>query len=96
MRLFIATLCFLATLSTRAEEPKFDAFKITEVTPGSVYDKLGLKSGDVLRGYNGKSIKGAKDFEELIKLLAAGKEKSLKLQVERAGKVEDITINFKK
>ncbi len=64
-------------------------FKLIQIVPGSIYDKLGLKDNDILCGVDGDPINDAgKAFE----LLASLKTKSnLELCVRRGGKMNNFS-----
>jgi serine protease Do len=63
---------------------------ISDVTKGSAADKAGLKRGDVIIEYNGKSLK---EGNELPKLVAATKPGStVKLKVLRDRKERELTV----
>ncbi len=66
---------------------------IHRITPGSIFQRMGLQNGDILVGVEGNPISSP---EELINLYDKLKNaESLRLQVERGGSVKEIeyTIN---
>lgn len=59
-------------------------YKLFQIVPGSIYDKLGLQNGDVITGLNGSPINDpGKAFEMLNELKSAN---HLELQVKKDGK----------
>ncbi len=63
-----------------------NGYKLFQIVPGSIYDKLGLKNGDVIAGLDGQPINDpGKAFEMLNRL----KESShMELQVKRDGRTQ--------
>jgi len=66
------------------ENGVFAGYKLFQIVPGSIYDKLGLKNGDTLLGVDGESIQDpGKAFEKLSQL----KEKNnAEISIKRDGK----------
>jgi type II secretion system protein C len=65
-------------------------FRLTEIKPGSFYQKVGLRDGDILKGVNGEKITDpAKGFELLQGLKSMS---ALDIMIERGGK--DVTFNY--
>ena len=61
-------------------------FKLFQIVPGSLYDQLGLKNGDVVLGANGDPIN---DPMKAMNMLSQLKENNhLELQVKRDGKTQ--------
>jgi general secretion pathway protein C len=59
-------------------------YKLFQIVPGSIYDKLGLQNGDVISGLNGNPVNDpGKAFEMLNELKTAN---HLELQVKKDGK----------
>jgi general secretion pathway protein C len=59
-------------------------YKLFQIVPGSIYDKLGLQNGDVVSGLNGNPINDpAKAFEMLSELKTSS---HMELQVRKDGK----------
>ena len=69
-------------------------YKLFQIVPGSIYDKLGLKNGDVISSLNGESINDpAKAFEMLGQL--KGGASHMELGVKRDGRVENKVYDIK-
>jgi general secretion pathway protein C len=68
-------------------------YKLFQIVPGSIYQKLGLKDGDVIAGFDGQpATDPALAFQQLSDL----KNKShLELQVKRDGKPVTFSYDFK-
>ncbi len=67
-------------------------YKLFQIVPGSIYDKLGLRNGDIIRGVNGESISNPqKAFEMLndFKNLNA-----VELQIKRDGTVSNMVYDI--
>ncbi len=65
-------------------------FRLSEIKPGSFYQKVGLRDGDILKGVNGEKITDpAKGFELLQGLKSMS---ALDITIERGGK--DVTFNY--
>ncbi len=78
-----------AVLTQARAVPNFEnglpaGYKLFQIVPGSIYDKLGLKNGDTLTGLNGAAINDpGKAFEMLAELKTSSR---LELNVKRDGK----------
>jgi general secretion pathway protein C len=67
-------------------------FKLVQIVPGSVYEKLGLKNGDVLKGVNGEPVDAAKALEMMSSLKSASQ---LELTVQRDGRTSNMSYQFR-
>lgn len=65
---------------------------VSNIVPGSLYERLGLQNGDIIVDVNGKSLDSADDVLQLVNLMQSGGEISLNLL--RAGKSETINYSF--
>lgn len=74
-----------------AARPSGKGFLIRSVDKGSIYEKLGLRSGDMITTINGKPVTSGADTMVLINKVENAEP--LALGVERNGVVE--TINYK-
>lgn len=67
-------------------------YKLFQIVPGSIYDKLGLKNGDVIAGLDGQPINDpGKAFEMLSRLKEAS---HLELQVKREGRQSTFSFDI--
>jgi len=67
---------------------------IAQVTEGSPADKAGLKQGDVVVDFDGKSVKKVGEFRNLVSLKTPGAKK--KIIVLRDGKPKTLTVTIGK
>jgi general secretion pathway protein C len=68
-------------------------YKLFQIVPGSIYQKLGLKDGDVIAGFNGQpATDPALAFQQLSDLK---NQAHLDLQVSRDGKPVTFSYDFK-
>lgn len=70
-------------------------FLVREVQPGSVYEKLGVRAGDVIRNVNGQPVNNLEDvmkiYQEMGGLDQAG---HIMLDVSRAGRTEQLQYDL--
>lgn len=67
-----------------------DGYKMLQIVPGSIYDKLGVKNGDVITGLNGDPINDpGKAFQLFNELRTAS---HLEITVKRSGR--KMTMNY--
>ena len=78
-------------LSDARIRPHPDGLLMSRIKPGSIFNKLGLKNGDIVQGINDKNIKSLDDMQDLYEKLKSGSR--LALQIERTGQTK--TINYK-
>ena len=71
---------------------KPDGFKLTGVRPNSFFYDMGLKSGDVITGVDGKKIESVDDAFMLYQGLQSSS--NLQLQIKRKGKQRNINYNI--
>lgn len=70
------------------DSKKTSGFNCSAISPGSMYEKLGLKSGDVITEINNKKIKdSAEAFLSLQKLQEAEK---VDIRVKRQGRYKNL------
>lgn len=68
-------------------------YKLFQIVPGSIYDKLGLQNGDIITGLNGSLINDpGKAFEMLSELKTSN---HLELQIKKNGKVQSYTYDIR-
>jgi general secretion pathway protein C len=67
-------------------------YKLFQIVPGSIYDQLGLKNGDVIAGLNGEPINDpSKAFEMLNQLKNSN---HMELQIKRDGRQSTLTYDI--
>jgi general secretion pathway protein C len=67
-------------------------FVVSNIVPGSLYQKLGLQNGDVVVAVNSKKLEGADDILQLVNVMQAGGSVSVNLM--RNGQNETINYSF--
>jgi general secretion pathway protein C len=76
------------------ENGQLAGYKLFQIVPGSIYDKLGLQNGDVIAGLNGQAINDpGKAFEMLSELKTSS---HLELQIKRDGRVSNFAYNIQR
>lgn len=92
------TLADLNNVLTQARAvPNFEngvsaGYKLFQIVPGSIYEKLGLQNGDAITGLNGDAINDpGKAFAMLNEVKTAN---HMELQVKRDGKVSTFSYDF--
>lgn len=63
-------------------------FLVREIQPGSVYEKLGLRVGDVIRSANGQPVNTLQDAVKAYQM--AANNNNIRLEILRAGKPETL------
>lgn len=93
------TLSDLNNVLTQARAvPNFEngvasGYKLFQIVPGSIYDKLGLQNGDVIAGLNGAAINDpGKAFEMLSELKT---QNHLELQVKKDGRTQTYSYDIR-
>lgn len=76
------------TVTFEANKNKVSGFKILKVEKGSVYEKIGLKDGDVIKRYNDKAITNTDEAMEMYNALKDDPKPVL--QIERNGKIQEM------
>ena len=74
-------------------EGKPDGLAITHIKRGSIFEKLGLKNGDVVKGLDGKEIKSPDDVLQMYQKLTVGSE--VAIEIERGGEEQIINYTFR-
>jgi general secretion pathway protein C len=72
---------------------KADGFLITRITPGSLFQQMGLENGDIIQGVNNQTLESPERLLELYKGLKDGSEITLNLK--RRGNEETLKYVFK-
>jgi general secretion pathway protein C len=68
-------------------------YKLIQIVPGSIYDKLGLKNGDVLSGLNGEPINDPGKAWEMLNQLKT--QSRMELSVKRDGKTSNFVYDIR-
>ncbi len=71
-------------------------FLVREIQPGSLYEKLGLRVGDVIRTVNGQAVNTIDDVMKIYQQMGAGGSgaNQINLEIRRAGKTETLNYNL--
>lgn len=81
----------LPELLTQARAvPDGDCFRVLEIMPGSIYERLGIRKGDCIRSANGELVDSPAKAMQIYNALK--NESSISIGIERNGRSE--TLNF--
>ena len=72
------------------EQGKTVGFRLSEIVPGSIYEKIGLQNGDVIRSVNSQEVDDPAKFFQLYQGLK--NERSITIDVTRNGQRQ--TLNY--
>jgi len=72
---------------------QLDGFRIEMIQSGSVFEQLGIKKGDVLKGVNGQQLSSVPQAISLYNKLRSG-DKSIQLDIERGGRTESLNYSI--
>jgi general secretion pathway protein C len=72
------------------ENGKTVGFKITEIVPGSIYEKIGLQNGDIIQRVNSQDVDDPSKFFQLYQGLQ--NERSISIDLLRGGQAQ--TMNY--
>jgi len=67
-------------------------FQVKQLQPGSLYEKLGLRNGDIIKSVNGQPVNSADDAIRLYEQMA--NVASIQVEVLRAGRPENLYYDF--
>ncbi len=70
-----------------------DGFIITNIRPGSIYEKIGLTEGDVVQAANDRKLATADDVTAFYNTMKAGS--SLNLKIKRGGREQNLQYLFR-
>lgn len=73
-------------------EGEADGFMISRIKKGSIFEKMGIRNGDIIQGVNNEPIKSPDDMLELYKGLKSGSQ--INLNIKRRGKEETLEYVF--
>lgn len=74
------------------EGGKADGFIIQSIAPGSLYEKVGLQNGDIIRKVNGNMINGPQQAMAMLKDLQSAAH--VTVEIKRAGSVQELNYNI--
>jgi general secretion pathway protein C len=67
-------------------------FLVRQIQPGSLYEKLGMRAGDVIKSVNGQPINTAEDAIKLYQQMSS--ISSVQMEITRGGKSESLYYQF--
>jgi len=70
------------------ENGKSDGFLIREIVSGSLYEKVGLQNGDIIRKVNGAEVTGPQQTMQMFQNLQ--QDASIDVEIRRAGNLQQI------
>jgi general secretion pathway protein C len=94
------------TLTQQMQKPEFlsqalmvpnagGGFLVREIQPGSVYEKLGMRTGDVIRSINGQPINNMDEVMKLYQQLGGiNRVGNVAIEVTRGGRTESLQYNI--
>ncbi|MBW1940429.1 MAG: type II secretion system protein GspC [Deltaproteobacteria bacterium] len=80
-------------MSPNFENGKPAGLVLKSIKPNSIFRKMGLRSGDVIKGVDGKDIQSVDDALKLYESLNSSS--SLQLQLKRRGELKNINYNIR-
>jgi general secretion pathway protein C len=95
-----------STLTQQMQRPEFlsqalmvpnagGGFLVREIQPGSVYEKLGMRTGDVIRSINGQPINNMEEVMRLYQQLGGiSQAGNVAVEVTRGGRTESLQYNI--
>lgn len=75
------------------EQGKTIGFKISEIVPGSIYEKIGLQNGDVIEKVNSQDVDDPGKFFQLYQGLK--NERSISIDLIRGGQRQTLTYDIR-
>ncbi len=75
------------------EQGKTIGFKISEIVPGSIYEKIGLQNGDVIQKVNSQDVDDPGKFFQLYQGLK--NERSISIDLIRGGQRQTLTYDIR-
>jgi type II secretory pathway component PulC len=97
MGIWIAILSVLfvaGSVGVAGPSEKIVGYKLLYIEKGSIYEKLGLMSGDTIHGINGKPISSNANLNELGEALKASHQ--VEIEIYRKGSRQILSYKIKK
>lgn len=88
----IGSLMKQVRITPHSENGQPAGLRVTNIRPGSVFRKIGLRNGDVLASVSGKKITSIQDMVELYTNLQSSDR--IDVQVKRRNRLQTITYNI--
>ncbi len=70
-----------------------EGFMVSQIRPGSIFQRLGLRDGDIIQGFDSRKVQSADDFMALHNAFQSAT--NMNLSIKRAGKVENLQYQFR-
>jgi general secretion pathway protein C len=89
----------MGTMLTQAQiRPYFnqgyaDGFIVSNIRPGSIYQRIGLQDGDILQGVNDRKIQAAEDMIEFYNILKSANQMTLRIKRQDQSQAIQYTFN---
>jgi general secretion pathway protein C len=90
---FIIAVSLAFSMGSFAQVSSTAGFKLIKVDPGSIYQQLGLKSGDIVKKVNGTTITSMEFLSSSLSKATVGDK--VDLIIERKGKEETLHYTLK-
>ena len=73
---------------------QIEGFSLVDIMPGSIYEKLGLKKGDTIKGVNGEKIDSPGKAMDMYNALRSGASQ-IQIGINRGGRDENLNFSIK-
>lgn len=70
-----------------------DGFNLVDIMPGSIYEKLGLHKGDIIKGVNGEKIDSPGKAMDMYNALRSGSSQ-IQLSISRGGTEQNLNFSI--
>ena len=81
-----------ATIQPHYTDGEADGLTVTGIKPGSIFRKMGLRNGDIVKGVNDSEIKTAEDLISMYNDLKS--DSNVSLQIIRRGQQRSLNYSF--
>ncbi|HJX33732.1 MAG TPA: type II secretion system protein GspC [Desulfatiglandales bacterium] len=81
-----------ATIQPHYTDGEADGLTVTGIKPGSIFRKMGLRNGDIVKGVNDSEIKTAEDLISMYNDLKS--DSNVSLQIIRRGQERSLNYSF--
>ncbi len=81
-----------ATIQPHYTDGEADGLTVTGIKPGSIFRKMGLRNGDIVKGVNANEIKTAEDLISMYNDLKS--DSNVSLQIIRRGQERNLNYSF--
>jgi general secretion pathway protein C len=81
-----------ASIQPHSTDGQADGLSVTGIKAGSIFRKMGLRNGDVVKGVNNESIKSPEDLINMYNELKSAPD--ISIQIQRRGEERTLNYNF--